>query len=229
MNLKKYNTETNRTIIATLICLIVIIFSLRNDKDVYNLEESKKEIATYKKNIDSLKVKLKDSDYKIDSINNHVAIVDSANWSLKKKISSLLVQTNKKVEKIDNYTKLEVDSFLVNRYQDHTIVISPVTGKKVITDLVTGDSAKEEVLLVKQQLVNTETKVFYKDNIILEYKNKGVTYENVIKNYDYQIKAYEGVNLGLNKELKKQKRKNIFTKIGSGLLIGGLTYLYITK
>jgi len=51
----------------------------------------------------------------------------------------------------------------------------------------------------------------------------------MISNYKTQVEAYKGMTEDLKKDLRKSKIKGFYNKFGLSVIIGGLTYLYITK
>jgi hypothetical protein len=110
-----------------------------------------------------------------------------------------------------------------------TIKIPYSVAKQIAKDLVSCDSTKAILELTKEQLTLTENKVTLKDSIIAGHVQKGIMYEDRIKNEQLKFTTQgQYVNL-LRKQNKKLKVKLAFTKITLGGIIGGLTYLYITK
>jgi hypothetical protein len=51
----------------------------------------------------------------------------------------------------------------------------------------------------------------------------------MITNYDSQVLAYKNMTNSLQNDLRKAKVRGFYNKFGLSLIIGGLTYLYITK
>jgi hypothetical protein len=112
--------------------------------------------------------------------------------------------------------------------QDTVKIPTPV-AKQVAKDLVSGDSAKAILDITKEQLTLTEQKVVLKDSIISNHVQKGIMYEERIKNEQLKFDTQGLFVKQLQKQNKKLKVKLLFTKITLGGVIGGLTYLYITK
>jgi hypothetical protein len=110
-----------------------------------------------------------------------------------------------------------------------TIKLPFSVAKQVAKDLISGDSAKAILELTKEQLTLTENKVTLKDSIIAGHVQKGIMYEDRIKNEQLKFDTQELFVKQLQKQNKKLKVKLIFTKITLGGIISGLTYLYITK
>ena len=113
--------------------------------------------------------------------------------------------------------------------QPDTIKIPTHAAKQIAKDLVSCDSLKAIHTLTTQQLTLTEQKVAVQDKIIASHVEKGIMYEQRIKNeqekYIVQGKWLED----LRKENKKLKVKVRFIQIAGVAISGALTYLYITK
>lgn len=95
--------------------------------------------------------------------------------------------------------------------------------KAIAKDLLRGDSAIAVLKLTEEQLKETEKKAAVKDSVISAMKAKETNYMMIV---DSERKKYE-VSMeyakDLQKQLKKEKVKNKFTKIvGAALLTGAL-------
>ena len=112
--------------------------------------------------------------------------------------------------------------------QDTVKIPTPV-AKQIAKDLVSGDSAKAILEVTKEQLTLTESKVVLKDSLISNHIQKGIMYEERIKNEQLKFETQGKFVDELRKQNKKLKVKLVFTKITLSGIIGGLTYLYITK
>jgi len=117
----------------------------------------------------------------------------------------------------------------VTYYIEDTVKLPYSVAKAVAKDLVTGDSAKAVLELTKEQLTLTEQKITLKDSIISNHVQKGIMYEERIKNEQAKFDVQGLFVKDLQKQSKKLKAKLVFTKITLGAIIGGLGYLYITK
>jgi len=110
-----------------------------------------------------------------------------------------------------------------------TIKIPTQVAKQIAKELVSCDSLKAIHELTKEQLTLTEQKVILKDSIISGHVQKGIMYEERIKNEQLKFET-QGLWVDeLRKQNKRLKVKLVFTKITLGGVIGGLTYLYFTK
>lgn len=110
-----------------------------------------------------------------------------------------------------------------------TIKIPTPVAKQIVKDLILGDSAKTELVLTKTQLSLTEQKVILKDTIISLHNQKGIMYEDRIKNEQAKFDTQNLFIKDLQKQNKKLKVKLTFTQIASSAVLGGLLYLYISK
>ena len=110
-----------------------------------------------------------------------------------------------------------------------TIRIPAPIAKLIVKDLVSGDSAKAELKLSTITISLLESKVTLKDSIISGHVQKGIMYEERIKNEQLKFDAQGLWVKDLQKQNKKLKVKLTFTKITLGGVIGGLTYLYFIK
>ena len=110
-----------------------------------------------------------------------------------------------------------------------TIKLPTPVAKKVAKELVSYDSLKAIHQLTKEQLVLTEAKVSIKDEIIEGHVQKGIMYEDRIKNEQQKFEVQKQWIDDLRKENKKLKAKLTFTKITMSIGIGILTYLFVTK
>jgi len=110
-----------------------------------------------------------------------------------------------------------------------TIRIPAPIAKLIVKDLVSGDSAKAELKLSTITISLLESKVTLKDSIISGHVQKGIMYEERIKNEQLKFDAQGLWVKDLQKQNKKLKVKLTFTKIVGTAIAGTLTYLYITK
>jgi hypothetical protein len=110
-----------------------------------------------------------------------------------------------------------------------TIHLPYPVAKQITKDLITGDSAKAELKLCSDHVTLLEQKVVLKDSIISGHVQKGIMYEERIKNEQLKFDTQGLYVSQLQKANKKLKVKLLFTKITLSAIIGGLGYLYITK
>ena len=96
-------------------------------------------------------------------------------------------------------------------------------------DLVELDGAKQIITIKDSVIALTEARVTGKDSVIAVFVKKEGTYKNIMFNQDTQIKDWKFQYNALQLQNTKLKAKNKFTKIGAGLVVGGLVYLMIAK
>lgn len=113
--------------------------------------------------------------------------------------------------------------------QQDTIKLPTYVAKQIVKDLVSGDSAKAELKLCNENVTLLEKKVTLKDSIISGHVQKGIMYEERIKNEQLKFDAQQLWVEQLRKDNKKLKVKLRFIQITGTAIVGGLAYLYITK
>jgi len=101
--------------------------------------------------------------------------------------------------------------------------------KQITKDLLSGDSAKAQLKLTEQQLVETEKIVEKKDSIISTMKLNEENYNTIITAQNEKYLILETHTKQLEWDLKKLKVKNKFTSILSGSAILILSTLLIIK
>ena len=112
--------------------------------------------------------------------------------------------------------------------QDTVRIPDPV-AKLIVKDLVSGDSAKAELKLAVEHINLLDTKLVLKDSIISGHVQKGLLYEERIKNEQLKFDAQQLWVDQLRKDNKKLKVKLRFIQITGTTIVGGLAYLYLTK
>ena len=115
---------------------------------------------------------------------------------------------------------------LLVKSQD-TIKIPTPIAKQIARDLVSCDSIKALHALTIKELILTQDKLILKDNIISNYVDKGIMYEERIQNEQSKFKVQELWVDDLRKENKKLKVKVLYTKISMSAIIGFLGYLLL--
>lgn len=116
-----------------------------------------------------------------------------------------------------------------NAQTQDTVRIPAPVAKLIVKDLVSGDSAKAELKLAVEHINLLDTKLILKDSIISGHVQKGVLYEERIKNEQLKFDAQQKWVDQLRKDNKKLKAKLIFTRMLGTAIVGGLGYLYFTK
>ena len=102
-------------------------------------------------------------------------------------------------------------------------------AKLVIKDLIDGDGAKIELLSLQELLKLEQKKVVLKDSVILNLNTKVLNLEDIIGKKDEQFSLEAEKSKQLEKELKGQRRKTFFYKVGTYVGAGALLVLLGTK
>jgi hypothetical protein len=118
---------------------------------------------------------------------------------------------------------------LFAKAQQDTIKLPAYVAKQIVKDLVSGDSAKAELKLCNDNVTLLTQKITLKDSIIAGHEQKGILYEQRIKNEQLKFDAQALWVKDLQKQNKKLKVKLRFLQVTGTAIIGGITYLYFTK
>ena len=114
--------------------------------------------------------------------------------------------------------------------QNDTIVsLKQPIAKLVIKDLITGDGAKIELLSTQELLKLEQKKIVLKDSVIGKLDTKIINLESIILKKDEQFSFEREKSVQLEKELKGQRRKTFFYKVGTYIGAGALLVLLGSK
>ena len=94
---------------------------------------------------------------------------------------------------------------------------------------MSGDSAKAQLKLVEDQLLKTEKKVELKDSVISLLRIKESNYNVIIDAQNQKYSTLETHTKKVEWDLKKEKVKNKFTSVLSGVAVAALTFFLIIK
>ena len=97
----------------------------------------------------------------------------------------------------------------------------------VIKDLVTFDGLKLQLVETEKLLQLSDKKIILKDSIITNMETKVVNFETIITKKDEQFSLERQKSESLLKELKQEKRKGFFYKIGSGFGAAAIILLLV--
>jgi hypothetical protein len=102
-------------------------------------------------------------------------------------------------------------------------------AKLVIKDIIKGDGCQLELKETQEKLIKTEEREKEKDShiVLLEEKDKNNNF--MLGKKDEQLKVSEELTNSLHKELKGQRTKTFFWKVGTYAGIIASTYLLIVK
>ena len=194
-------------------------FTQKQDSLVHAVDSMKLTLAVDSAKIDSLIVVDNMLTFKVAYMRDHVKTVTK------------FVDSSKTA--IDSYTEHQLVTSFNTRYPKDTVTNPLPIAQPVLVaaakDLVELDGAKQIITIKDSVIALTEARVTGKDSVISVYVKKEGTYKNIMFNQDTQIKDWKFQFNALQLQNTKLKAKNKFTKIGAGLVVGGLVYLMIAK
>ena len=183
--------------------------------------------------VDSMRLDIEKDNAVIDSLNYLDAVLTVKLDIAKKNVKIITKYVDSSKSAIDNYNEQELISSLNTRYPTDTVTNPLPVAQPVLVaaakDLVELDGAKQIITIKDSVIALTEARVAGKDSVIAVFVKKEGTYKNIMFNQDTQIKDWKFQYNALQLQNTKLKAKNKFTKIGAGLVVGGLVYLMIAK
>ena len=183
--------------------------------------------------VDSMKLDLVQDSIKIDSlVLVDVQLQDKLAYA-KSHVKTVTKYVDSSKAAVDTYNEKELITFFNNRYpKDTTTNKLPLAQPVLVStakDLAELDGAKQIITIKDSVIALTESRVSGKDSVISVYIKKEGTYKNIMFNQDVQIKDWKNQYQTLYLQNQKLKFKNKITKIGAGVVVGGLVYLMIAK
>lgn len=124
---------------------------------------------------------------------------------------------------------LSLNTFSQSVTKDSVVTIPVKIARQVAKDLVAYDGLKLEHKTTLELVGGLESKIGTQLLVIKQYEIKDGQWKQMITNYDSQVLAYKNMTNSLQNDLRKAKVRGFYNKFGLSLIIGGLTYLYITK
>ena len=98
--------------------------------------------------------------------------------------------------------------------------------RKIVVDLVKGDSAMAQLNQSKLMIEELDNKTKVQDSIIVNYRQVDGNNQKIISNLERKVEIIEGEFKFVSKELKKQKVKARFTNIiSSGVILTLLVFI----
>jgi hypothetical protein len=101
--------------------------------------------------------------------------------------------------------------------KDSIVPLKVPIAKLVIKDLIEGDGNKLVITDLNKLLDLNKEKLKVKDSVITTLGTKIFNLETIIVTKDEQFKLQQELSQKLQKELKSQKRKTFFYKVGAGV------------
>ena len=183
--------------------------------------------------VDSLQNDLHQKDLEINALNE----LDYDLQAKLDKAKAKVIIVNKWIDsskgKVDTYSEKELISSFNQRYPADTVTNPLPLAQPVLIsaakDLVELDGAKVELAIKDSIIVLDEERIANKDSVITLQVKKELNYNNIVVNQELQIKDWKFQYNKAQLENHKLKIKNKFTKLAAGIVIGGLTYLLISK
>lgn len=133
--------------------------------------------------------------------------------------------------KVDTYSEEELIASFNNRYpEDITTNPLPLAQPVLVSaakDLIELDGAKQTLVIKDSIIALNEERIVGKDSVITLLKEKDNNNQVVIAYREEQIEDWQNQHKKLQIENKKLKLKNKFTKLGAGVVIGGLVFLLV--
>ena len=183
--------------------------------------------------VDSMKLDIVKDNAKIDSLVYVDNVLTENVTYMKNHVKTVTKFVDSSKTAIDNYTEHQLVTSFNTRYPADTVTNPLPVAQPVLVaaakDLVELDGAKQIITIKDSVIALTEARVTGKDSVISVYVKKEGTYKNIMFNQDTQIKDWKFQYNALQLQNAKLKAKNKFTKIGAGLVAGGLVYLMLVK
>ena len=101
--------------------------------------------------------------------------------------------------------------------------------RQIMKDILSGDSAKAQLKLTEEQLLQTEKKVVLKDSVINTLRLKETNYLTIIDSEKQKFEILDKYSKKLEWDLKKERVKNKFKSLVGVGIIGVLTFFLIQK
>ena len=183
--------------------------------------------------VDSMKLDIVKDNAKIDSLVYVDNVLSDKVIYMKGHVKTVTKFVDSSKAAIDNYTEHQLITSFNTRYPKDTVTNPLPLAQPVLLaaakDLVELDGAKQIITIKDSVIALTESRVAGKDSVIAIFTKKENTYKNMLFNQDTQIKDWKYQFNALQLQNTKLKAKNKFTKIGAGLVVGGLVYLMLAK
>ncbi len=217
--------------ILAILIIAYIIFDKVGDVGLTKEFKTKQDSLVHA--VDSMKLEIAKDDAVIDSLNQVEDELKDKLAHQKAKVKTIVEYIEVEKNNIDTYSDPELVSSFNNRYSTDTITNPLLVAQPVLVsaakDLIELDGAKQIIVLKDSSIATLESQVSLKDTVISKYVSKEKSFKNIMMNQETQIKDWKLQYNMLQLENTKLKAKNKFTKIGAGLIAGGLVYLMLAK
>ena len=222
-----------KIVLGILVFLLAAYIIFDKIKDVGLSKEFTQKQDSLVHAVDSMKLTLAVDSIKIDSLNQvDLTLIDQVKHA-KGKVITIEKEVLFDQAKIDTYDEHQLVSSFNQRYPKDTMFNPLPLAQPVLIsaakDLVEFDGLKQILPIKDSVIALTESRVAGKDSVIAVYIKKEGTYKNIMTNQATQINDWKGQYNQLYLQNQKLKFKNKITKIGAGVIAGGLIYLMIAK
>ena len=222
-----------KIVLGVLVVLVLAYIIFDKIGDVGLTKEFKAKQDSLVAAVDSMRLDIEKDNAVIDSLNYVDAVLTVKLDIAKKNVKVITKFVDSSKSAIDNYTEHQLVTSFNTRYPADTVTNPLPIAQPVLVaaakDLVELDGAKQIIIVKDSVIALTESRVNGKDSVIAVFVKKESTYKNIMFNQDTQIKDWKYQFKALQLQNTKLKAKNKFTKIGAGLVVGGLVYLMIAK
>lgn len=109
--------------------------------------------------------------------------------------------------------------------RDSIVALQVPIARLVIKDLIRGDGAQEEIKLLNESIDQLKLKLDIQQALLANEQEKSRVYQEIIEVKDQQLKVSKELSEGLTKDLRKEKTKSFFYKIGTG--VAGVTVVLL--
>ena len=219
--------------LALVVALAFVGYLLFTLGDIKSSSNFKAKLDSLTEVNDYLLIQNQIADGQIEAIQKQDSIYIHDLENRKAKVIKIKEYVQVEVNKIDNFTEQELVSYLNNRYPKDTITNPLPVAQPVLAsaskDLAAYDGAKQELIVKDSVITLQDNRIILKDSTIGLYIGKETRYKSIIGNQDLKINEWSKQYNSLYLENNKLKLKNKFTKIGAGVIIGGLIYMTIAK
>ena len=212
-------------ILKIIVLICIIVWLLYTDRERY-VEEYNAKIEALEQKVDSLHGINDELTFKIDTLNTQIKGLDKEISLKNSRINNLKYEISTKVDAVDSFNDDELERFFTERYRELLDSIAKPIAKLVIKDLITGDGAKEELVLTTDKINLLEQKIVLKDSVINSLELQVNNFNAILSTKTDQLAISQELSKKLQTDLKKQKLK---TKLmgGVGLVAVGAAIIIL--
>ena len=219
--------------VIIVVALAVIGYGLFSLGSIRTGSDFKAKLDSLDKVNDSLEAMNMLDDKKIDELKSRDSILEYEVTHQKAKVIKIDHWIDSSKGKIDTYTEHELVSSFNKRYPKDTVTNPLPLAQPVLVatakDLVELDGSKVKLVIKDSIIAVQENRIALKDSTIVLFQGKEGRYKSIISNQDLKIAEWSKQYNNLMLDYNKMKIKNKFTRIGTGIIIGGLVYMTVHK